>query len=192
MLDLNTIIIAPALPLLFDATKSHAQPTVEFPELIRTSRERRRKVASDASHDRIEFLDQLGIQVMAAFGQFPHAGLVFLQGFGSHLYRVRLHVKPQEGKALPKGRNARFLRTQRQAKPFGDELLDRMPCLFRLALGPAQDNEIVSVSHKAKSAFVEMPVQEVEGDIRQQWRHHAANKRANFCYFSCDLEKGGS
>ena len=68
MLDLNTIIIAPALPLLFDATKSHTQPTIELPELIRTSRERRRKIAGDASHDRIEFLDQLGIQVVATFG----------------------------------------------------------------------------------------------------------------------------
>ena len=178
MLDLNTIIIAPVLPLGFHATKSHAEPTVEFPELNPTRRERCREIARHASNDCVKLLDVLGIQVVAASGQFPHPGLEFLHGFGAHFHRVGLHVEPQKGKTFREGRQVRLIRTQLKAEPFGEELLDRMPCLFRLTFGPAEDDEVIGVSHKVEAEFVEVPVQEVQGDVRQQRRELAANNLA--------------
>jgi len=45
-------------------------------------------------------------------------------------------------------------------------------------VGLAEYDKIIRISHEAKAEFVEMPVQEVEGDVRQQWRKRATNNLA--------------
>ena len=106
---------------------------------------------------------------MAAGCQLPDPIFVFLHRFGTHLHRPTRHVKPDKGESLAECRDVSLLGAERQAELFNEQL-DGLMCLLRLMFRPAEYDEIVGVSHEAIPQFVEVPVEKVQGDIRQQWR----------------------
>ena len=116
-----------------------------------------------------QFLDFRSIQIVAADSQFPNPRLEFLHGFSTHLRRGTRHVETEEGEPASERRDVSFLGAERQAELF-DEQFDRLPCLFRLALCPAEHVEIVGVSHETIAEFVEMPVEEVQRNMERPGR----------------------
>ena len=57
-------------------------------------------------------------------------------------------------------------------------MLNQCQSLFGFVLGAAEHHEVVGVSHKAKTAFVEMPVENIQSDVGQQRRNRPTNNLA--------------
>src|SRR5882762_3591149 len=100
MLDLDPTIIRAALPFEPLASQPHSKPLVQFAELFAALREPSPEVPRYAADHRVEFRDDLSIQVVAANGQFPNSGFEVFHGLGSHLHRPRSDIKAQKGEAF--------------------------------------------------------------------------------------------
>jgi hypothetical protein len=177
MLGLEPTIRMAGFPFQSHAPHPHSIPVIQRAELVHARRVWSPEVTCHSPDDRIQFLDPFGIQVVTADGQFPYPRLEFLHGFGTHLGRVAGHRESEKGEPLPEGGDFGLLGTERQAELF-NELLDRLPCLLRLVFCLAEHNEIIGVSHESIAESFEMPVEEVQRDIRQQGRKDAGNNVA--------------
>ena len=92
--------------------------------------------------------------------------------------RVRGEDKPKEGVALTVGSNTSLLGTQLQAK-CGQNLLNKSQRPFSLRFGLADDEEVVSVTNKVKTVFVQGPIHVIKDDVSEQGRNYASNNVAN-------------
>ena len=74
------------LPFAFElhAPDSHAKPAVQSAKLIDDLGERGREVIRGPSYDRVDFLDDLGVQVVMPGRQFANLVFEFLHGLGPH------------------------------------------------------------------------------------------------------------
>jgi hypothetical protein len=178
MFNLDPTIRRATFPFQSHASQPHTVPAVQFTELVAALRERCREVTRHSAYDRIEFLDFAGIQIMTADGQFSDPGLEFLHGFCTHLDRVARHVETEKGKTLSERRDVRFLGAERQVELFHEQL-DRPPCLPRLVLCLAEHDEVIGIPHEAITLLLEVPVEEVQCNVRQQWRQRPSNDIAN-------------
>ena len=66
MLDPDPTIVGATFPFRSHAPQSHSKPSVKFPKLLHTRREQGPKESCNSADDRIDFLDFLAIQVVAA------------------------------------------------------------------------------------------------------------------------------
>ena len=103
-----------------------------------------------------------------AFGQLPHLGLELLLGFVAHASGAKREVKPQEVVPFPVGRPLRFLGTQLKSELALESLLDENQGLLRLLRISAEHHEVLGVPREARAGLMELPVQPVEHDIREE------------------------
>ena len=55
------------------------------------------------------------------------------------------------------------------------EVLDECQSLFGFVLAATEHHEVIGVSHKAKTVFMEVPVEHVQSDVGQQRRSQPSN-----------------
>src|SRR5215510_13486277 len=118
-----------------------------------------------------------------AFGERAHAVFQFLFTLLARPFMATLEVIPQKIKSafLSRVHHPRFLRVQFQSGVCRPVLhLAQRCCGFRLA--PAQDDEIVRISHHLPAAPGHQLVERVEIDVREQRRDHRPLWRARFWY----------
>ena len=141
MLDLDPTIVVAAFPFEPLTSQAYSQPLVQLAELFAALREPRPEVTRYAASHCVDLHDDLGIQVVAASGQFPNSGFEGFHGLRPHLHRPRSDVEAQKGEAFHERRDFRLGGTERQAER-SQELLDLGLCLFRLAFCPAEHDEV--------------------------------------------------
>lgn len=96
MLDLYSRVIDLRFTLGFDAPQSHPYPGVEIAVRVAAMRPGSREVVRGPADKAVQFLDHLGVQIMAALGNLAYFGFEVLQRLGPHLHRTRLDAKSQE------------------------------------------------------------------------------------------------
>ena len=74
----HTLVIGLRFAFHLDTAKSHANPTVQAPKQVCGVRKVCGEITSGASNDLVELSDEIGIQVMRAFGNLPRLNLEFL------------------------------------------------------------------------------------------------------------------
>ena len=108
-------VVHPADPLVLHTAKPGAKPAIEVSELLYHGRERGSIVPRVSPDDCVDPFHSLGVQVATTDGQFSHPIFESLQGFGPDLASTMGDRKTQEGKALLKLCNFRFLRAELQS-----------------------------------------------------------------------------
>jgi len=174
------VIVGPPDSLQLHTTKPDARPAVQGCKLLGHRGELGTEVPSDAPDHGVDPFHSPCIQVVAADSQLPNAFFISLHGLGPHASAPVRDFKPQKGEAFPEARHHGFLGTERQPET-GDCRFDEPPCLFGLVLRPAKDDEIVGVPDEPVAHFIELPIEEVESDIRQEWRELPTNNLAKSC-----------
>ena len=51
---------------------------------------------------------------------------------------------------------------------------DQSQRLFSLGVRTTHDDEVVGIAHEAQPMFIQVPIQGVQSDIRQQWEEDSA------------------
>jgi len=126
----------------------------------------------------VEFSDDLRLEVVMTTGQRSDLVFEFLHGFRPHTAGVGGEHKSQEGVTLSKGSDASFLLTQLEADG-GQNLLDGSQRAFRLGIGLAEDNEVVSVADEVEALRMQLPIQMIEDNVSQQGRNDAPLRSAD-------------
>ncbi len=145
MLDLDPTLVVAALPFEPLTSQAYSQPLVQLAELFAALREPSPEVTRHAARHRVEFRDDIGIQIVVSDGQFPHPSFEVFHGLRSHLHRPRSDVEAQKGEAFHERRDLRLGGTERQAER-SQELLDLGLCLFRLVFCPAEHDEVIGIT----------------------------------------------
>ena len=60
-------------------------------------------------------------------------------------------------------------------------MLDQCQSLFGCVLTTTEHHEIVGVPYKAEAAFMEMPIEDIQSDVSQQWRYDSTLRCPNVC-----------
>ncbi|MDH3886317.1 MAG: hypothetical protein OET63_19000 [Desulfobacterales bacterium] len=170
MLQAKSRVVDPRLALEFHAPQSHAYPAVEPAVCIAAVRPWLGEVIRCAPDDAVQLHNHIRIQVVAALGNLSDFGFEVLHGLGSHPHEPRLDVEAQKAEAFMEPRHRGLFGTQGESEAVRDETLNQCQCLFGFLLRAAEYHKVIGISYEAIAVFVEIPVEDVEGDVSQQGR----------------------
>ena len=85
---LDPPVVCPAFPFGLHTPDPHADPAIQVPEKRANLSERSGEVIRHPAHHRVDFPNDLPVQVAVPLGKISDRGLKFLPGFGSHRHRA--------------------------------------------------------------------------------------------------------